>query len=80
LFRSTQEANDLHWIAGRPPPIPCACQARIRYRQATQSVTVFRLDADTAGLRFDIPQRAVTPGQAVVFYSDDQCLGGGTIR
>jgi tRNA-specific 2-thiouridylase len=80
LFRSTLEANDLHWIAGRPPPIPCACQARIRYRQATQSVTVFRLDADTAGLRFDIPQRAVTPGQAVVFYSDDQCLGGGTIR
>jgi tRNA-specific 2-thiouridylase len=80
LFRSVLQAGDLHWISGQPPPTPCACQARIRYRQAVQSCTLLTLEADTARVEFDAPQRAVTPGQAVVFYSGDDCLGGGTIQ
>jgi tRNA-specific 2-thiouridylase len=80
LFRSVLQAGGLHWISGQPPPTPCACQARIRYRQAVQSCTLLTLEADTARVEFDAPQRAVTPGQAVVFYSGDDCLGGGTIQ
>lgn len=80
LFKSSLQAGDLHWISGRAPDAPLACEARIRYRQAVQACTITSLDATTASVRFDQPQRAVTPGQAVVFYVDDVCLGGGTIQ
>lgn len=80
LFRSEVKARDLHWIAGTPPPVPLACQARIRYRQQEQDCKVISLDNDRLECRFDSPQRAVTPGQALVFYQDNICLGGGTIQ
>ena len=80
LFRSALRAGDLHWISGQPPQTPSSYQARIRYRQAVQECTLLTLDNGGAEVRFDTPQRAVTPGQAVVFYSGEQCLGGGTIQ
>ncbi len=77
LFKSTLTANDVHWI-GAAPTFPLHCHARIRYRQAIQSCLV-----ESAGeqltVNFEEPQRAITPGQALVLYSDDTCLGGGTI-
>ena len=79
LFRSALDATDLHWIAGSPPALPLACHARIRYRQRDQACEIVRLDNDGCSVRFAAAQRAVTPGQAVVFYQGDQCLGGGTI-
>jgi len=79
LFRSALEATDLHWISGSPPAAPLACHARIRYRQRDQACEVTRLGNDSCTVRFAAAQRAVTPGQAVVFYQGDLCLGGGTI-
>jgi len=80
LLKRTLQAGDLHWISGRAPSPPLACQARIRYRQAVQACTLATLDDGSARVDFDVPQRAVTPGQAVVFYDGDVCLGGGTIQ
>ena len=79
LFKASLRARDLVWIAETPPAIPCRCQARIRYRQSDQQCEIRTLDGDTATVSFATAQRAVTPGQAVVFYDGDCCLGGGTI-
>ncbi|MGB5852349.1 MAG: tRNA 2-thiouridine(34) synthase MnmA [Rhodanobacter sp.] len=67
-----------HWIAGAPPAAEFRCTARTRYRQADQACTV---SVGEAGLdvSFDVPQRAVTPGQSVVFYAGEVCLGGAVI-
>ena len=80
LFQSSLSARDMHWIAGVPPDIPMSCQARIRYRQPDQSCRISALDEDGCSVVFDTPQRAVAPGQAIVFYQGDICLGGGTIQ
>lgn len=66
------------WVTGEPS-LPLRCTAKTRYRQADQACTV---SADTDGyvVSFDQPQRAVTPGQSVVFYQGDICLGGGVIE
>jgi tRNA-specific 2-thiouridylase len=79
LFRPALQATDLHWISGSAPALPLSCHARIRYRQRDQACELVELVADSCRVRFATPQRAVTPGQAVVFYQGDLCLGGGTI-
>ncbi len=74
-------AGEVHWIAGTPPPLPLACRAKVRYRQAEQPCVV-----EPAGgrgrlrVRFATPQWAVTPGQSVVFYDGELCLGGAVIE
>lgn len=80
LFQSTLAASDMHWIADRPADIPLHCHARIRYRQPDQACKITRLTDTHCEVKFDVPQRAVAPGQAVVFYQGDICLGGGTIQ
>ena len=79
LLKRTLNSGRPCWVAGEPPPLPLTCHARIRYRQADQTCTVA---ASGDGLRvdFDRPQRAVTPGQSVVFYRDDECIGGAVIE
>ncbi|MFQ5645149.1 MAG: tRNA 2-thiouridine(34) synthase MnmA [Thiogranum sp.] len=79
LFRPALEAKDLHWISGHPPAVPLHCHARIRYRQSDQACEITALQGDRMRVRFREPQRAVTPGQAIVIYAGDLCLGGGTI-
>jgi tRNA-specific 2-thiouridylase len=79
LYSSALTACDVSWIAGEPPALPLRCAAKVRYRQPDQPCTV-TLGADGYRVAFDDPQRAVTPGQSVVFYSGEQCLGGGTIE
>ena len=66
-------------MAGEPPTLPLSCHAKVRYRQADQACTVH---VDDGGYRvvFEQPQRAVTPGQSVVLYSGERCLGGGVIE
>ena len=80
LLSSELAAVKLHWIAGSPPDIaPLRCRARTRHRQPLQSCTILEYDQVGCRVRFDQSQRAVTPGQSVVFYHDDECLGGGII-
>ena len=72
-------ASNAHWVAGEPPAKSFRCTARIRYRQPVEACTV---TVGEVGLQvqFDSQQRAITPGQAIVFYQDGKCLGGATIE
>lgn len=79
LLSDALDADTLTWVAGAPPPFPLRCRAKTRYRQADQDCVIEPLDADRCRVRFDRAQRAVTPGQSVVFYQGDVCLGGGVI-
>jgi tRNA-specific 2-thiouridylase len=72
-------ARTVNWIAGAAPVGPTRVTARIRHRHADAPASVTPTGADTAWVRFDTPQLAVTPGQAVVFYDDERVLGGGWI-
>jgi len=79
LFSNGLMAAQLHWVAGRAPALPCACSAKIRYRQLDQACRIEAIENGSARVVFEAPQRAVTPGQSVVFYQGDTCLGGGVI-
>tara|TARA_B100000989_G_C19533186_1_gene471674 strand:+ start:23675 stop:24751 length:1077 start_codon:yes stop_codon:yes gene_type:complete len=79
LFASELTCQQLHWVDGTPPPTPLTCMAKTRYRQTDQACTVTAIDEDNYQVQFAEPQRAITPGQSVVFYLKDKCLGGGVI-
>ena len=79
LYARTLTAGDVNWVAVPGLDRPTRCRAKIRYRQTEQPATACQLDEHTLRLTFDSPQRAVTPGQAVVLYQGDTVLGGGTI-
>ena len=79
LTKSELVAERVHWIAGAAPAGPVEVQARVRSRMADVAATVTPLDGGRARVAFAHSLRAVAPGQAVVFYQDDLCLGGGWI-
>ncbi len=72
-------SGPVHWIAGEGPALPLHCTAKTRYRQVDQRCTVSPREHGSEVL-FEAPQRAVTPGQSVVFYADEVCLGGAVIE
>lgn len=72
-------AADPHWIAGMPPALPLDCTARTRHRQPDQPCRVTTTPGGGLAVVFERPQRALTPGQFIVFYAGEVCLGGGTI-
>lgn len=80
LFSRSLTTREMHWTAGRMPArMPLRCRAKTRYRQPDQPCVIECIDG---GYRivFDQPQRAATPGQSVVLYDGDTCLGGGVIE
>ncbi|HZG60631.1 MAG TPA: tRNA 2-thiouridine(34) synthase MnmA [Anoxybacillus sp.] len=79
LYSDSIIATNVNWVSGKVPTEPVKCTAKFRYRQPDTGVTVHVIDEKTVKVVFDQPVRAVTPGQAVVFYNGEECLGGGTI-
>lgn len=80
LFHSSLVTGRIFWVAGEAPQLPLQCHAKVRYRQPDQVCRVQQLSQDCHRVDFDEPQRAITPGQSVVFYTGDRCLGGGVIE
>ena len=79
LFDRIVYAEDVNWIAIPELTAPLRVTARTRYHQTEQAATVYPAGEGQFRLEFDQPQRAPTPGQAVVLYQGDVVLGGGTI-
>ncbi len=79
LRRDACEVDRVNWLSIARPDEPVACQVKIRYRHEAAAATVEPVGENNARVRFHSPQRAVTPGQAAVFYDGDMVLGGGWI-
>ena len=79
LRRRDVDAGDVHWIAGAPPRLPGRYAAKTRYRMADAPCAV-SAHRDALRARFDEPQWAPTPGQFLVIYDAEVCLGGGVIE
>lgn len=79
LYSRGLTAVKLHWIGDRLPAFPLRCHAKTRYRQPDQKCIVEASEGGEVKVKFTSPQWAVTPGQYVVFYEGDMCLGGGVI-
>ncbi len=80
LLHTGLEASEASWVSGSSPDFSRPYKAKIRYRQKEQHCQLKAIDHDTIRVIFDRPQRAITPGQSIVFYQDDICLGGAIIN
>ncbi|MFD2116432.1 tRNA 2-thiouridine(34) synthase MnmA [Paenibacillus yanchengensis] len=80
LYSTSLIASQVNWISPLPAGTTINCTAKFRYRQPDQEVTVTPQADGTYHVQFAKPQKAITPGQAVVFYDGEHCLGGGTIE
>jgi tRNA-specific 2-thiouridylase len=74
------DASQLAWVSGVAPQAGSELTAKVRYRQPDQAVRIEQISEDGMQLKFQQAQRAVTPGQSVVLYDGDECLGGGIIE
>lgn len=79
LFAQALVCTQLHWISNAPPAKSLHCTAKTRYRQVETPCHIQPADNDKYHVEFETPQRAITPGQSVVFYQEQTCLGGGII-
>lgn len=79
LYKSELQCHQLDWVAGTAPSSSFNCTAKTRYRQTANPCHVSQQDTDNFHVRFEKPQWAITPGQSVVFYDGEICLGGGVI-
>jgi tRNA-uridine 2-sulfurtransferase len=80
LLRGRLSAQDLAWVGGTPPDARLPYSGKTRYRQADAPCRVAQATAASLDLEFESPQWAVTPGQSVVLYRNEVCLGGGVIQ
>jgi len=80
LLKNTLTAADLSWVSGTAPHPQWVYAAKTRYRQADAACALNRVSPDSCEIEFPAPQWAVTPGQSVVIYESEVCLGGGIIQ
>jgi len=78
LLKQQLTASQLHWVSGQAPAAQFNGKAKIRYRQIETNCQV-KVLGDKCIVCFDEHQRAITPGQSIVFYQENVCLGGGVI-
>ena len=80
MLSTRLEASQLAWVSGTAPASGSELTAKVRYRQQDQAMRIMQIDETHMHIEFHQPQRAVTPGQSVVLYDGDVCLGGGIIE
>ena len=80
LLNAQLDTLEMHWISGHQPDTTRAYAAKTRYRQQDAACQIALSEGDAARFTFDVAQWAVTPGQSVVVYDGDICLGGGIIK
>lgn len=78
-FSDELTASDVNFISGEFPKSPIKIQAKVRYQAPPAEAMLYPLENGNVKITFPTPQRAITPGQAVVFYDNDIVLGGGTV-
>jgi len=79
LYKKELIAKNVNWISGKKPKLPLKVKAKIRYRHKVSPATVYKIQNTKYKILFSSSQRAVTPGQSVVFYQGQELLGGGII-
>lgn len=79
MFSTHLRASNLHWITGDIPAPPLSCLAKTRYRQADQECVIHHINGTDIDVEFSVSQRAVTPGQYVVFYDNRGCCLGSAV-
>jgi tRNA-specific 2-thiouridylase len=79
LLSTDFTAAGVNWVAFEPPASAVRADVRIRYRHTSAPATITPMENNRVGVNFDEPQRAITPGQATVFYREDEVVGGGWI-
>lgn len=80
LFAQGLICGPIHWLADYKNQLPLTCFAKTRYRQLEQACMISPPDGEQHYVMFSNPQRAITPGQYIVFYDKNQCIGGATIE
>ena len=80
LYSSKVVASSISWTTCGPKSLPFSCFAKVRYRQEDQPCEIMHIEQDLIEVVFKKPQRAITPGQSIVFYQEDKCLGGAIIK
>lgn len=80
LYSQGLICQPIHWLLNEAPSLPFTCYAKVRYRQEEQPCVISPETENSHCVMFANPQRAVTPGQYIVFYYKNQCLGGSLIE
>lgn len=80
LYAQGLQCGPIHWLLPKPPELPYTGYAKIRYRQTEQPCLISPLQNAQHCILFSSPMRAITPGQSIVFYHQNQCLGGSIIE